>query len=93
MELFPVDILDVKIQESSGGKTSGAVKCEKMQQWEKVARKVANDIRESRKPFEDAIAEKQNRLQLLENYSSVFSDNRIIYLKKLPLRSYNIMAM
>ena len=51
----------------------------------KVAREVANDIRESRRPFENAIAEKQNRLQLLENYSSVFSDNRIIHLKKLPL--------
>ena len=45
-----------------------------------MAREVANNIRESRKPFEDAIAEKQNRLQLLENYSSAFAENKIIHL-------------
>ena len=70
-----------------------AVKSERKQQWEKVARKVANDIQESRKPFEDAIPEKQNRLQLLQNKCSAFSDNKIIYLKNLPFESYNIMAM
>ena len=74
-------------------KTGGAVKSEKKQQWEKLVRDVANDIRESRKPFEDAIAEKRNRLQLLENYSSAFSHNKIIHLKNLPLGPYNIMAM
>ena len=58
-----------------------------------MAREVANDIRESRKPFEDAIAEKQNKLQLLDNYSSAFSNNKIIHLKNLPLGSYNVMAM
>ena len=59
----------------------------------KVARKVVNDVRESRKPFEDAIAEKQNKLHLLDNYSSAFSNNKIIHLKSLPLGSYNVMAM
>ena len=93
MELFRVDILDVKIPESSGSRKGGAVKSERKQQWEKVAREVANDIRESRKPFEDAIAEKQNKLQLLDNYSSAFSNNKIIHLKNLPLGSYNVMAM
>ena len=58
-----------------------------------MAREVANDIRESRKPFEDAIAEKQNKLQLLDNYSSAFSNNKIIHPKNLPLGSYNVMAM
>ena len=93
MELFRVDILDVKIPESSGSRKGGAVKSERKQQWEKVAREVANDIRESRKPFEDAIAEKQNKLQLLDNYSSAFSNNKIIHLKNLPLGSYNVMAI
>ena len=93
MELFRVDILDVKIPESSGSRKGGAVKSERKQQWEKVAREIANDIRESRKPFEDAIAEKQNKLQLLDNYSSAFSNNKIIHLKNLPLGSYNVMAM
>ena len=93
MELFRVDILDVKIPESSGSRKGGAVKSERKQQWEKVAREVANDIRKSRKPFEDAIAEKQKKLQLLDNYSSAFSNNKIIHLKNLPLGSYNVMAM
>ena len=93
MELFRVDILDVKIPESSGSRKGGAVKSERKQQWEKVAREVANDIRESRKPFEDAIAEKQKKLQLLDNYSRAFSNNKIIHLKNLPLGSYNVMAM
>ena len=86
MELFRVDILDVKIPESTGSRKGGAVKSERKQHWEKVALEVANDIRESRKPFEDAIAEKQNKLQLLDNYSSAFS-NKIIHLKNLPLGS------
>ena len=80
MELFRVDMLDVKIPESSGSRKGGAVKSERKQHWEKAAREVANNIRESPKPFEDAIAEKQNRLQLLENYSSAFADNKIIHL-------------
>ena len=93
MELFRVDIPDVKIPESSGNRKDSAVKSERKQQWEKVAREVANDIRDSRKPFEGAIAEKQNRLKLLDNYCSAFSNNKVIHLKKLPLGSYNIMAM
>ena len=84
MELFQVDILDVKIPESSGSRKGGAVKSERKQQWEKVARVVANDIRESRKPFQDAFAEKQNKLQLLDNYGSAFSNNKIIHLTNLP---------
>ena len=53
----------------------------------------SEEIQESRKPFEDAITEKRNRLRLLDNYSSAFSDNKIIHLKDLPLGSYNVMAM
>ena len=83
-----MDILDAKIPKSTGSRKGGAVKSEKKQLWEKVAREVANDIRESRTPFEEAIAEKQNRLQLLENYSSAFSDNKIIHLKNLLLWPY-----
>ena len=52
VKLFRVDILDVKIPEFSGSRKGGAVKSElKKQHWEKVAREVANDIRESRKPI------------------------------------------
>ena len=51
------------------------------------------EIQESRKPFEDAIAEKQKKLRLLNNYCKAFSNNKITHLKKLPLGPYNIMAM
>ena len=44
-------------------------------------------------PFEDPIAEKQHKLQLLHNYSSAFSNHKVIQLKNLPLGPYNIMAM
>ena len=71
----------------------GAAKSKRKQQWEKVAREVGNDTQENRKPFEDAIAEKQNKLQLLDNYSGAFSNNKIMQLKDLPLGSYNVMAM
>ena len=70
-----------------------AAKSKRKQQWEKVAREVGKDTQENREPFEDAIAEKQNKLQLLDNYSSAFSNNKIIQLKDLPLGSYNVMAM
>ena len=93
MELFRADILDIKIPESSGWRKDGAAESERKKQWGKVTREVAKEIQESRKPFEDAIAEKQNKLQLLGNYSSAFSNNKIIQLKDLPLGSYNIMAM
>ena len=45
MELFRVDILDVKIPESSGCRKDGAAKSERNQHWEKVACEVANDFR------------------------------------------------
>ena len=93
VELFQVDIQDVKILESSGCRKDGAIKSERKQLYKKVALEVANDIRESRKPFEEAIAEKQNKLQLLDTYSSAFSSNKIIHLKNLPLGPYHIMAM
>ena len=87
MELFRADILDIKIPESSGCRKDGAAKSERKKQWGKVTREVAKEIQESRKPFEDVIAEKQNKLQLLGNYSSAFSNNKIIQLKDLPLGS------
>ena len=45
MELFRVDILDVKIPESSGCRKDGAAKSERKQHWEKVACEVVNDFR------------------------------------------------
>ena len=66
---------------------------ERNEHWKNIASKAAKEIRESRKPFEDAIAEKQNKLQLLDKYSSAFSNNKILHLKNLPLGSYNVIAM
>ena len=60
---------------------------------ERHCSKAAKEIRESPKAFEDAITEKQNKLQLLDKYSSAFSNNNVIQLKDLLLRSYNVMAM
>ena len=89
MKLCRADILDVKLpakERSASGK-------ERNEHWKDIASKAAKEIRESRKPFEDAIAEKQNKLQLLEKYSSAFFNNKVIQLKNLPLGSYNVMAM
>jgi hypothetical protein len=83
-------MLDVKIPESSGSKKRKATDSERKEQW---SREAANDIQESRKPFEDAITKKWNKLSLLDNYCNAFSDNQIIQLKDLPLGSYNVMAM
>ena len=55
--------------------------------------KTAKEIQECREPFEDPTVEKQNKLQLLDNHSSAFSNNKVIQLKNLPLGPYNIMAM
>ena len=90
MELFRMDMLDVKIPESSGSKKRKATDSERKEQW---SREAANDIQESRKPFEDAITNKWNKLSLLDNYCNAFSDNQIIQLKDLPLGSYNVMAL
>ena len=89
MKLCRADILDVKLP----AKERSAPEKERNEHWKDIASKAAKEIRESRKPFEDAIAEKQSKLQLLENYSSAFSNNTVIHLKNLPLGPYNIMAM
>ena len=83
------DILDVKLP----AKERSAPEKERNEHWKDNASKAAKEIRESRKPFEDAIAEKQNKLRLLDKYSSAFSSNKIIRLKNLPLGPYHIMAM
>jgi hypothetical protein len=89
MELCRTDVLDVKLPI----KQSSIPEKGQNMQWKDVAGEAAKEIRESRKPFEDAIAEKRNRLRLLDNYNSAFSNNKIIHLKDLPLGSYNVMAM
>ena len=89
MKLCRADILDVKLT----AKERSAPEKERNEHWKDIASKAAKEIRESRKPFKDAIAEKQNKLQLLDKYSSVFSNNKVIQLKNLPLGSYNLMAM
>ena len=58
-----------------------------------IAKEAVEHIQECRKPFEDAIVEKKSKLNLFADYSSVFSDNKIIQLKELHLGSYNDMAM
>ena len=89
MKLCRADILDVKLP----AKERSAPEKKRNEHWKDIASKAAKEIRESRKPFEDAIAEKQNKLQLLDKYSSAFSNNKIIHLKNLPLGPYHIMAM
>ena len=89
MKLCRVDILGVKLP----AKERSAPEEERNEHWKDIASKAAKEIREIRKPFEDAIAEKQNKLQLLDKYSSTFSNNKVIHLKNLPLGPYNIMAM
>ena len=89
MKLCRADILDVKLP----AKERSAPEKERNEHWKDIASKATKEIRESRKPFEDAIAEKQNKLQLLDKYSSAFSNNKIILLKNLPLGPYHIMAM
>ena len=89
MKLCRVDILGVKLP----AKERSAPEEERNEHWKDIASKAAKEIREIRKHFEDAIAEKQNKLQLLDKYSSTFSNNKVIHLKNLPLGPYNIMAM
>ena len=89
MKLCRTNILEVKLPV----KQHSTLKKERNEPWKALIEETAKEIQESRKPFEDAIGEKQNKLQLLENYSSAFPDNKIIHLKNLPLESYNIMAM
>ena len=86
LELFRTGILDVKIPESSCSKKRRTTENEQKHQCENVAREAANDIRESRKPFEDAIAKKRklrNKLGLLDNYCNAFSGDHIILKKCL----------
>ena len=86
MKLCRTNILEVKLPVKQHSTL-------KNEPWKTLIEETAKEIQESQKPFEDAIAEKQNKLQLLENYSSAFPDNKIIPLKNLSLESYNIMAM
>jgi hypothetical protein len=89
MELCSADILDIKLPILH----RNTPEKEQKEQWKNIVGQAAKEIRESRQPFEDAIAEKRNQLQLLDNYSSAFSDNKIIRLKDLPFGSYNVMAV
>ena len=73
MKLCRADILDVKLP----AKERSAPEKERNEHWKDIASKATKEIRESRKPFEDAMAEKQNKLQFLDNYSSAFSNNKI----------------
>jgi hypothetical protein len=89
MELCRADTLDIKLPILH----RNTPEKEQKEQWKNVVWQAAKEIRESRQPFEDAIAEKRNQLQLLDNCSSAFSDNKIIRLKDLPFGSYNVMAV
>ena len=89
MKLYRADILDVKLPATE----RSAPEKERSEHWKDIASKAAKEVRESRKPFEDAIAEEQNKLQLLDKYSSAFPNNKVIELKNLPSGSYNVMAM
>lgn len=92
MKLCKADILEVKLPERISKRRRACDEIRK-EQWKNITAEAAIQIQECRKPFEVAIAEKQKAMQLLDNYSSVFSDNAVIPLKDLPLGSYNVMAM
>ena len=88
MKLCRAGILDVKLP----ARERSTPEKERNEQWKELIEEAAKEIQESRKPFEDTITEKQNKLELLENYSSAFSDNKIV--KKICLWGLtNIMAM
>ena len=84
MELCRTEVLTIKlpVKHRQGKKL-----------WKHGVGEAAKEIQESRKPFEDAVAEKQKKLRLINNYCKAFPDNKITHLKKLPLGPYNIMAM
>lgn len=58
------------------------------EQWRDIAWDAAKVRRKSRKLFENEIAEKRNRLRLLDSYCSAFYGNKIIHPKDLALGSY-----
>lgn len=91
MELCRADNLHVKLP--TAGKQYRANEREQNENWKELAGDAAKEIRENRKPFEDGIADKRNRLQLLDNYSCAFSNNKIIHVKDLLQGSYNVIAL
>ena len=93
MELCKVDILDVKVPNTTTSKQPRVSTNLRNEKYKSIANEAAIKIQECRQPFEAVIAEKQKKLQLLDNYSSVFSDNQIIHLKDFPIGSYNVMAV
>ena len=58
-----------------------------------MTKQTAESIQEARKPFEEAMTDRKERLEQLEHYSSVYSNNAIIPLKDLPRGAYNVMAL
>ena len=72
LELCQVDLLTIKLPVKQ---CNTAVEKEQNELWKDVVGEAVKEIRESRKPFEDAIAEKQNKLRLLDDYCKAFSDN------------------
>ena len=63
------------------------------EQLEAITKEAINSIIETRRPFEQAIAEKRSKLEILDNYTSIFLGHEVIPLKDLPLGFYNVMAM
>lgn len=65
-----------------------------LEQVQSMTKQAAECIQEQRKPIEEAMAEKRERLKQLEHYCAAFSNNNaIIPLKDLPRGDYNVMAM
>ena len=67
MELYRADLLTIKLPVKQCNTVEGK---EQNELWKDVTGE--RDTKKLRKPFEDAIAEKQNKLRLLENFSSAF---------------------
>jgi hypothetical protein len=58
MELCRADILDIKLPILH----RNTPEKEQKEQWKNIDGQAAKEVRESRQPFEDAIAEKRNQL-------------------------------
>ena len=69
MELCRADLLTIKLPVKQCNTVEGK---EQNERWKDVTGETAKEIPKSRKPFEDAIAEKQNKLRSLENFSNAF---------------------
>lgn len=91
LQLSRAEALNVRLPDNE--KPPRVTKEAGREQVQSITKQAAEHIQAQRKPFEDAMAETKKKLNLLDHYSSVFSDNAVIPLKDFPRGSYSVMAM